>query len=449
MDGDGIVWLTSYRRYAGDVRCQPCAVFAEAQILTGLSDSGFAGQLAAILPHRTIGEDEVRAWKRGPTPPTGDVLWAAMRLAGVDLLAVLGDSPKRSQRDQEGTSGGDGLSPQSGVPGGVPEASLPGGAMGELRVDVDRDRLTAAHNGLSTLDLRVVEDLSILTRTLGSLNDTVAPKSLLPIARDYYAWLTRLLQSPGPQPLRDEVASVVGQTAMLIGWLSFLVDDRGQARSYWSVAHKLSREFNNQLLYAHVLIARSSLCSSLPHGGRDGDTTVTIPLLNEAEARGGYVPLFRTWALSRRGEEHAAAGQELPSERDQAEAQHCLEVASESDVILLGPRSQLDLAGYRGNCAVLLGRDDVAAELLRRAADQAPKSRATLRAVLLNDLGAALARLNELDLACAAFQESLDLAAETGAVVHVQRVAGAVQRFCACRESGTLSELRERLTQLI
>lgn len=48
-----------------------------------------------------------------------------------------------------------------------------------------------------------------------------------------------------------------------------------------------------------------------------------------------------------------------------------------------------------------------------------------MRAVLLNDLGAALARLAEVDAACAAFMQSLDLADQTGAVVHAQRGAGA------------------------
>jgi hypothetical protein len=84
-----------------------------------------------------------------------------------------------------------------------------------------------------------------LTRVIGEaqLQPTPAAK-----ARSVTGCGDELVVSPnlGPQPLRDEVASVVGQTATLIGWLSFLIDDRGQARSYWSVAHKLSQEFNDQ-----------------------------------------------------------------------------------------------------------------------------------------------------------------------------------------------------------
>ena len=441
MDDDGIVWLTSSGRYVAEARQQPCADFAEAQVRTGLSDGDFAAQLQAILPHRTIRERHIRCWKRGPTPPPGDVLWWAMRLAG--MLESGRASLEGRRTEGEGSRRAWIGEPPS------PGASLLEEAARGLATRLDRDRLTAAHDGVSALDLRVVEDLATLTRTLGTLNDTVAPRTLLPFARGYYGWLAKLLDVQGPQPLRHEVASIVGQTAMLVGWLLFLAEDRGEARSYWTTAHDLSREFADELLYAHVLVARSSLCSSLPHGGRDGDSSISIPMLNAAESRARTVPVFRAWALSRRGEEHAAAGDALASERDQADAERCLAMAVQADIILLGPRTDVDLAGYRGNCAVLLGRDHIAAELLRGAVDLAPRERATLRAVLLNDLGAALARLNELEQACLAFRQSLDLAAETGAAVHVQRVAGAVQRFCACQESGTLSELRERLALLV
>jgi hypothetical protein len=67
--------------------------------------------------------------------------------------------------------------------------------------------------------------------------------------------------------------------------------------------------------------------------------------------------------------------------------------------------------------------------VLARSADDAAPNRATLRAVLLNDVGAAIARLAEVDAGCAAFMKSLDLADETGAAVHVQRVAGAARHL--------------------
>jgi hypothetical protein len=96
----------------------------------------------------------------------------------------------------------------------------------------------------------------------------------------------------------------------------------------------------------------------------------------------------------------------------------------------------------------MLGRDREAAEVLAQAAEDATPDRATLRAVLLNDLGAALARLAEVDAACAAFMKSLDLADETGAAVHAQRVAGAARHLEKWRDAPSVLTLQERLLHM-
>jgi hypothetical protein len=63
-------------------------------------------------------------------------------------------------------------------------------------------------------------------------------------------------------------------------------------------------------------------------------------------------------------------------------------------------------------------------------------------------MGAALARLGEVEAACAAFEESVELAAETGAAVHIQRVAGAAQALGRCRDMAAVQRLHARLLQL-
>lgn len=77
-----------------------------------------------------------------------------------------------------------------------------------------------------------------------------------------------------------------------------------------------------------------------------------------------------------------------------------------------------------------------------------PPRRTTFRAVLLNDLGAALARLGEVDAACTAFEESVALAAETGAAVHLQRVAGAAHLLRRWSTLASVRRLHERIQQL-
>jgi hypothetical protein len=86
--------------------------------------------------------------------------------------------------------------------------------------------------------------------------------------------------------------------------------------------------------------------------------------------------------------------------------------------------------------------------VLERAVREAPAERTTFRAVLLNDLGSALAKLGEVEAACAAFEESVELATETGAAVHVQRVAGAAQGLARWRTAAPVQRLHARLLHL-
>lgn len=76
-------WTIPRRRRPTVVRCVDHAR------ISGFDEAGFAEHISAILPHRAVTEAHVRAWARGPTPPPGDILWAGLRLAGVDVLTVL------------------------------------------------------------------------------------------------------------------------------------------------------------------------------------------------------------------------------------------------------------------------------------------------------------------------------------------------------------------------
>jgi hypothetical protein len=436
---DNLLWLARNPRFPADPLRLVRRVMRAARTRGNMDEAQFAALLQAALPHRIIDATIVRCWEEKPPPPPGDVLTVALGLLGLDLVVQLEESSL----------------PAMGV--GVGSATGPAGndAAGLLDVlssaAVDPDRLQAAARGETRLDRRLIDDLAALTREYWCLHHTIAPRTLLPATTAHLDLLRRLLDA-APAPLRRELGSVAGETAMLDGWLAFLLDDRRTARSRWGFADDLAREIADSHLHAHVLIARSSLAS---HGGQWGETGLAVGLLEEAEVAVGPDRPHRTWLLARRAEEHAAnhhqvgrAEAQLACERDLAAAEESLLVNDAEVRCLPGPRSALDLAGFRGNCALMLGRDREAAEVLARAAEDATPDRATLRAVLLNDLGAALARLAEIDAACAAFMQSLDLADETGAAVHAQRVAGAARHLDPWRNSPMVAALEERLRQM-
>ncbi|HLH70452.1 MAG TPA: hypothetical protein VKY90_15900 [Candidatus Dormibacteraeota bacterium] len=217
-------------------------------------------------------------------------------------------------------------------------------------VAIDPDRLQAAAWGETRVDRRLIDDLAALTREYWCLYHTLAPRTLLPATGAHLDLVCRLLEA-APLHLRRDLGLVAGEAAMLDGWLAFLVDDRRTARSRWGFADDLVRKIGDERLRAHVLIARSSLVSSLPHGGRGASRGWRSPCSTRRSGRPVPMPSTEpgSWPVGPRS---------LATNRGET---RCLP----------GPRSALDLAGFRGNCALVLGCDREAAEVLSRAAGDA------------------------------------------------------------------------------
>jgi len=252
--GEDLIWVTRHGRFRAAGAHPWCDAWTTALRISGLDEAGFAEHVSAILPNRAITEAHVRAWARGPTPPPGDILWAGLRLAGVDLLAVLEAVEPRAH--------------------GAAESSAPPfevSVEGLVSLQLDNERLAAAEGVHYKPDARLLADLSALTHQYGLLNDTIAPRTLLPAAAGHHYRLVKLLTDAPPPEYRRQLSAIVGETAMLCGWLAFLLEDGRGARSYWASAHELAGDYADEALEAQVLIARSLLCSSMPHGGRGGD----------------------------------------------------------------------------------------------------------------------------------------------------------------------------------
>lgn len=118
-----------------------------------------------------------------------------------------------------------------------------------------------------------------------------------------------------------------------------------------------------------------------------------MTLLNRASHRAGPTssPYLRAYVLARRAEEHAAAGRARQAYNDIDSADRAVQEARELDDGFFCDWSPARLAGYRGNCAVLLGRPAEAANVLEAALAETPANLVPQRAGVLADLGAAYA----------------------------------------------------------
>ena len=298
----------------------------------------------------------------------------------------------------------------------------------------------------SALDRRTLEALEALSTDYSRRSHEVPPASLLPAVESHLQHLRALVESSAMNAQRRGLLSVAARTAGLSGYLAFRCENRGDARAAYSLAEALAREAGDGPALAFALTARSVMSSGVPGGGVGGDTSLTLPLLDEAERQAGSsAPFVRAWVHMRRADEHALAGSAVASDRDLREADRWLAAGRAAGESFYG--SCAGLVGYRASQAVLLGRTAEAVEAVESALEAGPGSAASdqERSILVMLLGAAYAQMGEVEHACELFSQALTAAVEVGLRLRVQRVAGLRQRHLAGVRSTALRHLDDHL----
>lgn len=284
---------------------------------------------------------------------------------------------------------------------------------------LDGQRLMAGWTDPRRVDERMLDDLEAFTRTFVERRHTASPRHLLSLVDGHLTTLSNLLDSSPYLRLHG----LTSETAWLAGWLAFRADRHVQALAYASFGESLAEEANDGPHRALALLLRAHLHSSIPRGGRLGNTKLALAALNEAEAAAGAgaPPLMRTELLARRAEEHAVVGDRAAAERDLDAAVRELS-RGRSDDRMFGHWNLGLVAGFRGHCLHLLDEPLAAVDLLQQAVQNMDPS--LNRSVAVADLGAAWADARDVDQACAHLQQALDLAEVAGLPFAVQRVRG-------------------------
>jgi hypothetical protein len=298
----------------------------------------------------------------------------------------------------------------------------------------------------SELLARNLDSLTGLTIDYSRRSHEVAPASLLPAVEQHLEHLKALLEVSHIAALRSGLLSLAARTAGLAGYLSFRCENNGDARIQYALAETLAREAGDGPALAFTLTARSVLCSAVPGGGVGGDTSLTLPLLDEAERRAGTsAPFVRAWVHMRRADEHALAGNAPASERDLLEADRWLARGRFEGDPFYG--SAAGLVGYRASRAVLLRQPGEAIDAVETALAGRTSSAASdqERSILVMLLGAAYAQRGEVEQACALLRDSLAAAVDAGLRLRVQRVAGLRRRHLDGVQAAAVRQLDEQL----
>jgi transcriptional regulator with XRE-family HTH domain len=317
---------------------------------------------------------------------------------------------------------------------------------------LDWDHLGALLRGqVSPSDHVLVDDLEAITRSYARQVERVAPGTLLPALRSHLAVLSGSLQAAQPGAIRRRLLSVTGETAVLAGRLSWLMENWGEARRSWSLAGELGREAGDDAVVASSLAQQRVLSSTIPNRGQYGRPERAIAVLDAAEARLGSTSshYVRAMILASRAEDHAAIGDATASQRDLEAAEAAIATAPGPDDGMYALWDSGRIAGYRGSSALALGRPEEASTILEDALTRTSETLIGQRCAVLTDLAAAYGMQREVEHSAALLAQSADTAERAGLGELLQRVHGARRTLTPWQDAPAVRLLDERLAAMV
>jgi hypothetical protein len=375
----------------------------------------------------------VSDWERGRMP---SLIYQRLlaKLYG-RTLAELGFGAAQSV----GTTGDD-LSEPRGLPGE------------ERRSSVVEDELTIASDPFAVahkIDVHLLDDLHVVISHYAERWGTVAPRSLLPAVWGHLSALRRMLDGSQPPSIRQHVYVLTAETAALAGWLSHLLDNRGDAYTHWTFARDVARQAGEGPLLAHALVATSVLYSTVrrPHDPRRSDGALTLLDAADSAVGPGSSPILRSWLLARRGEERAVTGDAAGSARDFEEAARVRAAAPEPGTGVLNHWDEARLETWRAHCLVRLGDEAEGIGVLDDVLARMAPSRLYDRSRALIELAAAHASRGRdgVEPACTLLSTAGMLAGRAGLVSHVERIWTVRERLSPWKDTAEVRALDEQL----
>jgi transcriptional regulator with XRE-family HTH domain len=316
---------------------------------------------------------------------------------------------------------------------------------------LDWDRLAALMQGGVGADQRMLDDLEALTLSYARRMEAMTPGSLMPALRSHMNLLNGTLRASHTPSMRARLLSLSGEAALLTGDGSWVLDNRGDARSCWSMALDMAREANDATLEAKVLSFQRKLHSTIANPGRHGSTQRAMALLDQAASNLGpeSPPYLRVFVLASRAEDHAATGGAELAYRDLDAAETLLQSTTERDNGYFVRWDNARIAGYRGSCELRLNRPANATAILEPALAHTSRDLARQRCAVMIDLAAAYAQQREIERSCSLLMDSLESAGRNSMGSEVERAVGARNFLNPWKQTPHVKQLDERLLALV
>jgi transcriptional regulator with XRE-family HTH domain len=326
-----------------------------------------AAELRRVGDGSTTGVQTIKGWELYGIRPHADAMHWLARVFDVPVgrLVSLADGKLEPEEDEADRREFSRLAALS-----LAGVFVPGG--------VDVERLAAA-----AVDGAWLRDAEAVTNGFLAQWYAATPAVLVPPVVAHLVTLQQAL------PGSPELENLTGRTALLAGHLLLMVQRTGEARTCYALTESLARDTRDDELVMAALICRSAL-----HDWRRGRDPQRSAELVEAAAgmlSPGTSPHLRVWALARRAEERAGAGDALGFERDMTAAEAALRPGRAA--YWGPPRDAAELAAVRGAAELLLGRHRDAADTLAWTLERMNPDAVNWRALVAADRDRALAAL--------------------------------------------------------
>jgi transcriptional regulator with XRE-family HTH domain len=328
------------------------------------------------------------------------------------------------------------------------QTAIVAGGLAVRASGIDPGRIATAITLHAGRDPHIHGDLVRLAANVAQQVDMVAPASLMPQVVGLLQQERELLKErPAPRLLEATV-----RTAITAGWLSYNVNNRGDAGAYWSYAESTARDLGSDQMLAYALGVRSSVYSAVPkRAGSPLDAGASMALLEQAIslAKTSTSLALRAWLYARRAEEHAVVGDRRAAYSDIERAYRVMgrQVEGSDDFPILATWRDARLTRYHGSAAQLVHDHRQAVTILTGTLDALRAAYLPQRAMAMTDLATSYAHLPqpEVEHACDLLGQAHAIAAPAGLGEATRRVMEARHHLQQWADSPPVQRLDERL----
>lgn len=279
----------------------------------------------------------------------------------------------------------------------------------------DIERIGKALVQPSRIQTDVIAHLSNITSVYWSLCANTS-LDLLAGIYGHFATIIQLLKEPHPDIIYQQLCSLAGETAQILGKVLNDIREYTLAQKYYLFSIKAAKEAQNTTLLAAGMGRISELFFYA------GQPQKALIFIQEARRIQLQNPQMGAWLAVIEAEIHAFLQNDNDSTRALDASKAIMATSLQSDDPYFTRFDLARQAGYEGVCFLRLHQPESALPALQKALDLASPTAIRYRSTVLTDIGAVHTRLGNVEIACSCVSQALDITIQTKSLSVLKRI---------------------------